>query len=111
MADMAIMLSIPKGPTRWRGNLKGLPYEREWLKSADNLDPSPFKGDPSNDTTFSQTISLDSPFKLWGELNNFNPFLFFIPLYRAILHKGSAPVLDMREQWGGGGLHWGKFLT
>jgi hypothetical protein len=53
MADMAIILSIPKGPTRWRGNVKGLSYEREWLKPADNLGASPFKRDLSNDTTFS----------------------------------------------------------
>ncbi len=55
MADTAIILSIPKGPTRWRGNLKGLSYERGWLKSADNLVASPFKRYISNDTTFSQT--------------------------------------------------------
>jgi hypothetical protein len=52
---MVIILSIPKGPTRWRGKLKGLSYERGWLKSADNLGSSPFKRDLSNDTTFSQT--------------------------------------------------------
>ncbi len=52
---MAIILSIPKGPTKWRWNLKGLSYERGWLKSADNLGASPFKRDLSNDTTFSQT--------------------------------------------------------
>ncbi len=55
MADMAIILPIPKGPARWRGNLKGLSYERGLLKSADNLGASPFKRDLSNDTTFSQT--------------------------------------------------------
>jgi hypothetical protein len=55
MTDMAIILTIPKDPTRWRGNLKGLPYERGWLKWADNLGASPFKRDISNDTTFSQT--------------------------------------------------------
>jgi hypothetical protein len=49
------ILPIPKGPTRWRGNLKGLQHERGWLKSADNLGASPFKRDLSNDTTFSQT--------------------------------------------------------
>ncbi len=54
MADMTIILQIPKGPTRWRGNLKGLPYERGWLKSAENLGASPFKRDLSNDTTFGQ---------------------------------------------------------
>jgi hypothetical protein len=54
MADMAIILSIPKGPMRWRGNLKGLSYKRGWLKSAENLGASPFKRDLSNDTTFSQ---------------------------------------------------------
>ncbi len=36
-------------------NLKGLSYERGWLKSAYNLGASPFKRDLSNDTTFSQT--------------------------------------------------------
>ncbi len=55
MADMAIILPIPKGPMRWCGNLKGLSYERGWSKSADNLDTSPFKRDLSNDTTFRQT--------------------------------------------------------
>jgi hypothetical protein len=55
MADMAIILLIPKGPTRWRGNLKGLSYKREWLKAAENLGTSPFKRDLSNGTTFSQT--------------------------------------------------------
>jgi hypothetical protein len=55
MADMAIILSISKGPTRWRRNLKGLSYERGWLKSADNLGAFPFKRDLSNDTTFSET--------------------------------------------------------
>jgi hypothetical protein len=54
MADMAIILSISKGPTRWRGNLKGLSHERGWLKSAENLGAFPFKRDLSNDTTFSQ---------------------------------------------------------
>jgi hypothetical protein len=55
MADMAIILPIPKGPKRWRGNLKGLSYERGLLKLAENLGASPFKRDLSNDTTFSQT--------------------------------------------------------
>jgi hypothetical protein len=54
MADTAIM-SIPKGPTRWRGKLKGLSYERGWLKLVNNLGTSPFKGDLLNDTTFSET--------------------------------------------------------
>ncbi len=55
MADMAIILPIPKGPMRWRGKLKGLSFERGWSKSADNLGASHFKKDLSNDTTFSQT--------------------------------------------------------
>ncbi len=55
MADMAIILPIPKGPTRWCGNFKGLSYERALLKSVENLGVSPFKRDLSNDTTFSQT--------------------------------------------------------
>jgi hypothetical protein len=55
MADMAIILPIPKGPTRWRGNLKGLSCERGLLKSVENLGASPFKRDLWNDTTFSQT--------------------------------------------------------
>ncbi len=49
---MAIILLISKGPTRWCGNLKGLSYERRWLKSADSLGASPFKRNLSNDTTF-----------------------------------------------------------
>jgi hypothetical protein len=55
MVDMAIILPIPKGPTRWRGNLKGLSYERGLLKSVENLGTSPFKRDLLNDTTFSET--------------------------------------------------------
>jgi hypothetical protein len=43
MADTAIILLIPKGPTRWQGNLKGLSYKRGWLKSAENLDTSPLR--------------------------------------------------------------------
>jgi hypothetical protein len=41
--DMAIIWSIAKGPTRGRGNLKGLSYERGYLNSAENLAASPFK--------------------------------------------------------------------
>ncbi len=52
---MTSILLIPKSPTRWRGNLKGLLNERGWLKPTDNLGASPFKKDLSNDTTFSQT--------------------------------------------------------
>jgi hypothetical protein len=55
IAGMAIILSIPKDPMRWSGKLKGLSFERGWLKSADNLGPSAFKRDVSNGTTFSQT--------------------------------------------------------
>ncbi len=55
MADMAIILLIPKGPMRWGRNLKGFSYERGLLKSAENLGASPFKIELSNDTTFSQT--------------------------------------------------------
>jgi hypothetical protein len=51
---MEIILSIPKGLTRRRGNLKGLSHEREWVKSAENLGASPFKRDLSIDTTFRQ---------------------------------------------------------
>ncbi len=43
-----------QGSYEWRGNLKGLSYERGWLKSADDLGASPFKRDLLNDTTFSQ---------------------------------------------------------
>ncbi len=57
MADMEIIMPIPKGPTRWRRNLKGLSYERGLLKSAKNLSASPFKIALSNDTTFSQKKS------------------------------------------------------
>jgi hypothetical protein len=55
ISNMAIILLIPKGPTRCCGKLKGLLVERGWLKSADNLGASPFKRDLLNDTTFSQT--------------------------------------------------------
>jgi hypothetical protein len=55
MADMAIILPIPKCLMRWRGNLKGLSYERGLFQSAENLSASSFKGDLSNDITFSQT--------------------------------------------------------
>jgi hypothetical protein len=54
MSYMAIMLLIPKDPMKWRGNLKGLPYERGWVKSDENLGASPFKRDLSIDITFSQ---------------------------------------------------------
>jgi hypothetical protein len=57
MADMEIILPIPKGPTRWRRNLKGLSYERGLLKSAKHHGASPFKIDLSKDTTFSQKKS------------------------------------------------------
>jgi hypothetical protein len=52
MSYMAIMLLIPKDPMRWHGNLKGLQYERGWVKSAENLGASPFKKDLSIYTTF-----------------------------------------------------------
>jgi hypothetical protein len=52
---MAIILSIPKGSTRWRGSLKGLSYERGLIKSVENLGVSSFKRDLSIETTFSQT--------------------------------------------------------
>ncbi len=52
LADTAIILSIPKGPMRWRGNLKGLSNKRGWLNSTENLGASPFKRDVSIDTTF-----------------------------------------------------------
>jgi hypothetical protein len=42
--------------------LKGLSYEKGWLKSVDTLGASPCKWDLSNNTTFLQQISLDSPF-------------------------------------------------
>jgi hypothetical protein len=35
LSDMAIILSIPKGPTRWRRSLKGLSHESIWVKSAE----------------------------------------------------------------------------
>ncbi len=54
MSDIAIILSIPKGLTRWRGNLKGLSHERGWVKSVENLGTSPFKRDLLNDSSFSQ---------------------------------------------------------
>jgi hypothetical protein len=54
MFDMAIMMWIPKGRTRWCGNLKGLSHERGWVKTAKNLGASPFKRKPTIDTTFSQ---------------------------------------------------------
>jgi hypothetical protein len=66
MVDTAIILSIPKGPTRWRGNLKGLSYERGWLKLANNLGASPFKGDLLMIPLSAKQISLDSPFKASG---------------------------------------------
>ncbi len=52
-ADMAIIQSISKARTRWRGNLKGLSLERGWTKSAESLGASPLKRDLSVDITFS----------------------------------------------------------
>ncbi len=54
LSDIEIMLSLPKGSTRWLRNLKGLSYERVWVKSAENLGASPLKTDLSIDTSFSQ---------------------------------------------------------
>ncbi len=58
---MAISLSIPKGRTTWRGNLKGLSHERGWVKSEKKFGASPFK--TYRMTLLSaKSISLDSPF-------------------------------------------------
>jgi hypothetical protein len=53
MSDMEILLLVPKGYTRWCGNSKGLSDERGYVKSAENLDVSPFKRDSLIDTTIS----------------------------------------------------------
>jgi hypothetical protein len=63
MANTAIILSIPKGPARWQGNLKGLSYKRGWLKSAENFGASPFKRIYRMIPLSAKQISLDSPFK------------------------------------------------
>jgi hypothetical protein len=55
---------IPEVSTRWHGNLMGLFHERGWLKSGENIGVSPCKRDLSNDTTFNNQTSLDSPFKM-----------------------------------------------
>jgi hypothetical protein len=65
MADMAIILPIPKGPTRWRGNLKGLSYERGLLKSVENLGaPLPLREIYQMTPLSAKQISLDSPFNI-----------------------------------------------
>jgi hypothetical protein len=53
MSDMAIILSIPKAPTRRHRNLQGLQHERAWVNSAENLGASPFQTNLSTDTNFS----------------------------------------------------------
>jgi hypothetical protein len=55
MSDMAITLLISKACMRWRRNLKGLFTRVMMVEIAENLGPSPFKRDLSNDTTSSQT--------------------------------------------------------
>jgi hypothetical protein len=60
---MAIILSIPKGSTRWRGNLKGLWYERGLLKSGENLGASSLRETYRFKPLLAKQISLDSPFK------------------------------------------------
>jgi hypothetical protein len=43
-----------KGSYKVAWKLKGLPHERGWVKSAENLGASPFKRDLSIETTFRQ---------------------------------------------------------
>jgi hypothetical protein len=55
LSDMAIVLSILKGPTRWNRNLKSrILNESVWVKFAENLGTSPYTTDLSIDTSFSQ---------------------------------------------------------
>jgi hypothetical protein len=62
---MAIILPIPKGLTRWRGNLKGLSYERGWFKSVDNLGASPLREIYQMIPLSAKQILLDGPFKIY----------------------------------------------
>jgi hypothetical protein len=55
MTNIAFILSSPKAPKRWRGNLEGLLHERGLVKYAENLDASPFKRDLLNISAFRQT--------------------------------------------------------
>jgi hypothetical protein len=52
-----------QGPNKVARKLKGISLEKGCTKSAENLGASPLKRDLLVDTTFSQTILLDSPFK------------------------------------------------
>jgi hypothetical protein len=70
MSGMAVIVSIPNSSERWRGNLEDLILERGSVKSAENLGASLFKRDLSNYTTFSQVVSLDSPFKVMHYLDS-----------------------------------------
>jgi hypothetical protein len=87
MSDMAIFLLIPKARTRLHGKLKGLSHKRGWVKSAENLDTSPFKRGLSIDTTFSHMYIARQSLK-----DNFNfvslPLLKFEPDW-----QGKLPVV------------------
>jgi hypothetical protein len=50
-----MILSIPKAPTRWRGDVKGLLHESQLVKPAENLGVSPLKRNLSKESNVSQT--------------------------------------------------------
>jgi hypothetical protein len=56
MTNISIILSIPKGPTRWDRNLKGLSHERGCAISAENLGASPFNRDLTNNACIAGKI-------------------------------------------------------
>jgi hypothetical protein len=58
-------LPIPKDPTRWRGNLKGLSYERGWLNQLTISAPLRLREIYQMIPLSAKQISLDSPFKLF----------------------------------------------
>jgi hypothetical protein len=68
---MAVILSIPKGCTRWCGNLKRLSHEKGRVKSAENLAAFPFQRNYQLIPLSAKVTSLDSPFKFalaWRKL-------------------------------------------
>jgi hypothetical protein len=64
LSDMAIILSIPKGPTRWRRNLEPLTWECMGKIRLKISAPLPLRQTYRLIPLSAESISLDSPFKL-----------------------------------------------